>query len=122
MKPTTEQEAVLNDDGNIVVTAIPGSGKTYTVVKKIERIMSDCPAHKGIIAISYTNKASDELKTRCKKNGIAMNASFFGTIDKFYISQIIIQFARHVTKNIPEYRVVSFDDLPEEYKDQKAFH
>lgn len=121
MKPTTEQEAVLNDDGNVVVTAIPGSGKTYTVVKKIERIMSDCPAHKGIIAISYTNKASDELKTRCKKNGIATNASFFGTIDKFYISQIIIQFARHVTKNIPEYRVVSLNDIQDEYKDLKSF-
>ena len=121
MKPTTEQDAVLNDDGNVVVTAIPGSGKTYTVVKKIERIMSDCPAHKGIIAISYTNEASDELKTRCKKNGITLNASFFGTIDKFYISQIIIQFARHITKNIPEYRVVSLDDLHDEYKELKNF-
>lgn len=121
MKPTTEQEAVLNDRGNVVVTAIPGSGKTYTVVKKIERIMSDCPTHKGIIAISYTNKASDELKSRCKHSGIAMNTSFFGTIDKFYISQIIIPFARHVTRNIPEYRVVSKADLPEEYKEIEDF-
>lgn len=115
MEPTTEQTAVLNDDGNIVVTAIPGSGKTYTVVKKIERVMTRCPLHKGVIAISYTNQASDELKSRCKKTGIAMNASFFGTMDKFYISQVIIQFARQVTNNLPEYKVVSRSDLPERF-------
>ena len=103
------------------MTGVQTCALPISVVKKIERIMSDCPAHKGIIAISYTNKASDELKTRCKKNGITLNASFFGTIDKFYISQIIIQFARHITKNIPEYRVVSLDDLHDEYKDLKNF-
>ena len=34
-EPTEEQQAILDCDGNIVVTAKPGSGKTYTVVEKI---------------------------------------------------------------------------------------
>ena len=33
--------------------------------------------------------------------------SFFGTIDKFYISQIIIPFASHLTHILPEYEVIN---------------
>ena len=121
MGPTKEQQTIIDDSGNIVVTAIPGSGKTYTVVKKIEKIMENCPLHRGVIAISYTNKASDELKDRCKKGGLSTNASFFGTMDKFYISQIIIQFAKHVTGNNPDYKVKKIKDLPCEYQDLKGF-
>lgn len=66
-EPTNEQKAILNYNGNTVVTANPGSGKTYTVVEKIGKVLHDLPSYKGIIAISFTNKASDELKKRCKR-------------------------------------------------------
>lgn len=33
-EPTEEQAKILSHEGNIVVTARPGSGKTYTVVEK----------------------------------------------------------------------------------------
>lgn len=92
-EPTNEQKAILNYNGNTVVTANPGSGKTYTVVEKIGKVLHDLPSYKGIIAISFTNKASDELKKRCKRKGINAKSSFFGTIDKFYISEIIIPYA-----------------------------
>ena len=69
-EPTNEQKAILNYNGNTVVTANPGSGKTYTVVEKIGKVLHDLPSYKGIIAISFTNKASDELKKRCKRKGI----------------------------------------------------
>ena len=32
-EPTEEQDKILSHEGNIVVTARPGSGKTYTVVE-----------------------------------------------------------------------------------------
>ena len=104
--PTKEQLDVLNCDSNAVVTAKPGSGKTYTVVEKISRIVPTLPDYQGVIAISFTNKASDELKRRCKQRGIESKQSFFGTIDKFYISQIIIPFACHLTNVSPEYQVM----------------
>lgn len=105
-EPTPEQQAVLCHDKNIVVTARPGSGKTYTVVEKIAAILPSLPDFKGVIAISFTNKASDELKIRCKQRGIDAKGSFFGTIDKFYISEIIIPFASHLTNNSPDYEVI----------------
>lgn len=103
--PTKEQENIINCTGNCVVTAKPGSGKTYTVVKMIDKIANSLPDYKGVIAISFTNKASDELKKRCRTMGIPSAQSFYGTIDKFYITQIIIPFASHLTNNLPDYQV-----------------
>lgn len=37
-KPTNEQQAIIEAQGNIVVTAKPGSGKTFTIVEKIKCI------------------------------------------------------------------------------------
>lgn len=97
-KPTSEQQKIIETEGNVVVTARPGSGKTYTIVEKIAGILENVPEYQGVIAISYTNKASDELKRRCKNKGIDLKSSFFGTIDKFYTNQIIRPFACHLTK------------------------
>ncbi len=97
-KPTSEQQKIIETEGNVVVTARPGSGKTYTIVEKIAGILENVPEYQGVIAISYTNKASDELKKRCKNKGINLKSSFFGTIDKFYTNQIIRPFACHLTK------------------------
>ena len=38
-EPTEEQAKILSHEGNIVVTARPGSGKTYTVVEKIRIVL-----------------------------------------------------------------------------------
>jgi len=105
-QPTDEQNRIIGHDGNIVVTAKPGSGKTYTIVEKIADILPGLSAHKGVIAISFTNKASDELKKRCKHRCADTKQSFFGTIDKFYISQIIIPFASHFTGKVTEFEIV----------------
>lgn len=104
--PTDEQQAIIKHDGNTVVTAKPGSGKTYTIVEKISKILPTLEDFQGVIAISFTNKASLELRQRCHAHGINSKKSFFGTIDKFYISQIIIPFASHLTGVSPDYEVI----------------
>jgi DNA helicase-2/ATP-dependent DNA helicase PcrA len=112
--PTDEQKRIIDCITNIVVTAGPGSGKTYTIVEKIAKIIPGLPDYRGVIAISFTNKASDELKNRCKQRCSDTKKSFFGTIDKFYISQIIIPFSCHVTGMQPEYKII--DDIDKESK------
>lgn len=114
-EPTQEQQLIIDHPGNTVVTAKPGSGKTYTVVEKISKVLTTLPDFKGIIAISFTNKASDELKRRCRQKGLSAKQSFFGTIDKFYISQIIIPFASHLTNCMPEYSVCNDIDQDPQY-------
>lgn len=112
--PTDKQKEIISYEGNTVVTARPGSGKTYTIVEKIARILPKLEDYRGVIAISFTNKASYELQQRCKAKKVNIKRSFFGTIDKFYISQIIIPFASHITKMLPEYEVIK--DIPENSK------
>lgn len=114
-QPTDEQKNIINYNGNMVITAKPGSGKTYTIVEKAAEILRVSPEHKGIIAISFTNKASDELKRRCKDRCDNTKQSFFGTIDKFYISQIILPFASHVTGRMMEYEIINEIDQNGDY-------
>lgn len=115
--PTFEQEQILNELSNCVVIAKPGTGKTFTLSLKIKNLLADLPYYKGVIAISFTNKASDELEDRTLSKGTDRKNSFFGTIDKFFITEIIIPFGNRVFGKFQhEISVVKFADLdPEQY-------
>ncbi|WNJ20339.1 ATP-dependent helicase [Pontibacter sp. G13] len=115
--PTTEQSNVINHDNSCVVVAAPGSGKTYTISEKIRGILKDLPQYKGVIAISYTNKASVELQHRCIGDGLDKKGSFFGTIHKFFISEIIIPFGKMVFgPPAEEFEIVKREVLSDEWK------
>ncbi|HCG9184922.1 TPA: UvrD-helicase domain-containing protein [Vibrio parahaemolyticus] len=64
--PTLQQQAAIDCYDSIVITACPGSGKTTVMKEKIRGITPNLPSHKGVIAITFTKKASEELKKRCK--------------------------------------------------------
>lgn len=73
-------------------------------------------SYQGVIAISYTNKASDELKGRCDRLGIERGRSFFGTIDKFCVGQIIAPFLPQLIGHGADLDLVE-DDACEEWKE-----
>lgn len=118
MKPTEQQKLIIDYDGNSVVIAAPGSGKTYVLSEKIKLNLKQLFEHNGVIAISYTNKASLELKNRSLSKGENPMSSFFGTIDKFNLSEIIIPFAKHFF-GIPnkDFKIIKIADLPSDEKD-----
>ena len=110
--PTQEQKKCIDHQGNMVAIAIPGSGKTYVMSEKIRSVLPDLSDHKGVIAISYTNKASEELKKRSLKDGIGHKSSFFGTIDRFCSSEIIFPFLPQLWGNPGnEYEIKKIWDL-----------
>lgn len=47
MKPTSAQQAAIDCEGNAVVTACPGSGKTFTLVRMIARESVDLLSFQG---------------------------------------------------------------------------
>lgn len=117
--PTPEQIRIIEEQGNIVVTAKPGSGKTFTIIEKIIDISKSLLSYQGVIAISFTRKASQELEQRYKRKSIESNSHFFGTIDKFYISEIIIPFSNLLFGKGESLEVKdSIDDYPK-YKELK---
>ena len=60
-----QKEAILTTDGPLLILAGAGSGKTTVVVNKIAYILEQglCPPYR-ILAITFTNKAAQELNTR----------------------------------------------------------
>lgn len=113
--PTPEQQVAIDYHDSMVAIAKPGSGKTFVISEKIRAILPTFPNYRGVIAISYTNKASDELKSRITRNGINQKASFFGTIDKFCDGEIIIPFLTQLWgKPREEIKICKIRDLDEE--------
>lgn len=76
MIPTEEQLSILNSIGHIVVIARPGSGKTFVLSEKIRLLIPSLKNHEGVIAISFTNKASSELKERTLRGNFERKESF----------------------------------------------
>jgi DNA helicase-2/ATP-dependent DNA helicase PcrA len=112
LPPTPDQEKIIEFGGNSVVIARPGTGKTLTLAYKIRKILLDLPYYKGVIAISFTNKASDELEHRSLATGVERKNSFFGTIDKYFLAEIIMPFGDRVFgKPVQELSVVEFAEL-----------
>ncbi len=66
VKPNMEQQRVIDTiNGPVLVVAGAGTGKTATVVKRIEHIIHDgYAAPWQVLAITFTNKAAGELKER----------------------------------------------------------
>lgn len=68
MQPNEEQKLAVEHEGNVVVNAGPGTGKTNTLVQWIiHQIEKKDTKPREIIAITFTNKAADELRARLEK-------------------------------------------------------
>ena len=93
---TPDQQKAVDSDENMVITACPGSGKTTVVVEKIRKEIPNLESYQGVIGITFTVKASKELKRKCKRDAFDIKSSFFGTIDHFCLSEIIFPFANHI--------------------------
>lgn len=76
----------------ICVSACPGAGKTYTLVKKIQRELSEIKDYQGIIACSFTKESAKEIKLRLNLNKKIEENCFIGTIDSFVLNLIIKPF------------------------------
>jgi len=115
--PTPDQQGAIDSNANMVITACPGSGKTSVVVQKIRKEIPEIKGHRGVLGITFTVKASKELKRKCKKDGFNTKCSFFGTIDHFCLSEIIFPFAKRVW-GVTDSRLecITYDELDDGFK------
>jgi len=83
-----QSAAVTSDARHIVVTAGPGTGKTYTLVARIQRLLTDGKINPDdITAITFTNRAAEEMKERLEKvEGLDVQNIFIGTFHAFCLA------------------------------------
>ncbi|MGJ7471306.1 UvrD-helicase domain-containing protein [Kosakonia cowanii] len=84
-----EQIKSVLHEGNAVVMACPGSGKTRTLSYKIAYELSKSKGKRYIIALTYTNSAADEIKKRIMELGVSIDNLWIGTLHSFCLKWII---------------------------------
>jgi len=83
------REKVLHSDGNIIVSASAGTGKTHTIIEKIEYDILKIKSFQTYAVITFTRKATNEISNRLRNNKIN---GFVGTNDNFILTEIIRPF------------------------------
>lgn len=82
-----QKEIVYSNKPRILVISNAGAGKTRCLTERIKRLINDGEYPNGIVAITFTNAAADEMKQRLGDK--CLNA-FIGTIHS-YINKILLQ-------------------------------
>ena len=64
----SQYDAVFHDDGNAIISASAGSGKTHVVIERIIRLITqkNVPIER-ILAVTFTNAAASEMKEKLKR-------------------------------------------------------
>ena len=83
--PNPEQrDAIDSESRHILVTAGPGTGKTYTLTQRITALLARGCEPERMVAITFTVKAADEVRERLQKlAGVAGERVFVGTFHQF---------------------------------------
>ena len=90
IKLNEQQADAVNHPGNVLVTACPGSGKTRVLTHRILKELSELESTKHrVIAVTFTNRAADEIKSRLDNPEISLEQLWAGTIHSFSLEWIV---------------------------------
>lgn len=91
----SQTEAILHQDGPMLVLAGPGSGKTLVITERTRYLVKECGINpSNILVITFTKAAATEMKERfCRLMGDTYCPVTFGTFHAVFFS--ILKHAYH---------------------------
>jgi DNA helicase-2/ATP-dependent DNA helicase PcrA len=104
-------EVATHLEGPLVVRAGPGSGKTRVLIERIRHLLTHVPGHFRVLALTFTNKAADQMKDRLRDMDGEQDRAFIGTLHGFCLEMLI-----------ERGKLVGMDEPPnifEQFKDRK---
>jgi len=97
------QWKAYESEGNCVILAGPGSGKTKTLTIKMARMLAeDVRPPRGIACITYNNQCARELRRRLGELGVEDGRrAAIGTLHSFCLQHIVLPYARLAGMPVP---------------------
>ena len=102
-----QQKEIVKSNENLLVTACPGSGKTRVLTHKLAyNVLSYPQSRKKIVAITYTNRAADEIKDRLELLDVEQISVWAGTIHQFCLEHIIYPYAMFLPRVCKGFKII----------------
>ena len=93
-----QQRDAVKEPGNVLVTACPGSGKTRVLTYRIIKELSELESTKHrVIAVTFTNRAADEIKSRLDNAELSLDNLWAGTIHSFSLEWLLRPYSCYST-------------------------
>ena len=81
-----QKKAITTTEGPVLVIAGPGTGKTYTLVKRISYLVFEKEVEpSSIMVVTFTEKAAKELLTRISDEFLGVDENCRININEMYI-------------------------------------
>lgn len=94
MELNREQCMAVDCGGDVVVTACPGSGKTRVLTARVMRGVDGLASRRErVAALTFTNRAADEIRMRLDQEGVPTDCLWAGTIHAFALEWILRPYA-----------------------------
>lgn len=104
-----QREAVLWDNGPLLVLAGPGSGKTRVLTCRIARILEQSAGqHFRLLALTFTNKAAAEMRSRVEELIPGELGRVRLTTFHSYAAELLQQHGSHLSLR-PDFQILSND-------------
>lgn len=91
---TNQQKIIGTKRRYVEVSAVPGSGKTHTLIRRVQRLRETVPAEQ-ILVLSFSNASVAELNTRMKMLSDQSNDDCFDNVTVSTTHALALKYANH---------------------------